>query len=74
MICAVGEDSPSRSVPGNFSDDELIGWSGDGRFLYSYRIGDLPGKIYRIEITTGAKDVWKQLAPADPAGRSSCSE
>ena len=67
-ICSVGGDGTARTVPGKFSDDELIGWSGDGRSLYSYRIGEPPGSIYRIEIATGAKKVWRQLAPADPAG------
>jgi Tol biopolymer transport system component len=62
------DGSGSRPVSGRFEDDVLIGWSSDGRSLYSYRVGDLPGRIYRIDIKTGARTVWKELMPADPAG------
>jgi dipeptidyl aminopeptidase/acylaminoacyl peptidase len=57
----------SRRVAEGF-EGNLIGWSSVGRFLYSYRVDDLPGKIYRTEIQTGARTVWKELMPADPAG------
>jgi hypothetical protein len=26
----------------------------------------LPGKIYRLEIKTGRRELWKELAPPDP--------
>ncbi|HEY6146167.1 MAG TPA: hypothetical protein VIZ69_00655, partial [Thermoanaerobaculia bacterium] len=65
---SVEGSQPSRRVPGVYPQQNLIRWSGDGRFLYSYKIGDLPGKIYRVEIQTGETQVWRELSLADPAG------
>jgi hypothetical protein len=48
--------------------ERLIAWSADDRFLYSFRPGDLVGRISRTEIGTGERTVWKELMPADPAG------
>jgi hypothetical protein len=61
------DGSGSRVVARKF-EGTLIDWSSDGRFLYSYRQGEVPGKVYRTEIKTGTSTVWKELIPADPAG------
>jgi Tol biopolymer transport system component len=45
-----------------------LGWSADARFVYSYRVGELPGRVYRTNVKTDASEVWKELMPADPAG------
>jgi len=65
---SVERSQSSRRVPGLFPQRTLIGWSDDGRFLYAYKIGDLPGKIYRVEIATGESQVWREMNLADPAG------
>jgi hypothetical protein len=28
----------------------------------------LPGKVFRIEIETGRRELWRELMPADPSG------
>jgi eukaryotic-like serine/threonine-protein kinase len=43
-------------------------WSADGRFLYVYRLGDIPAKVYRLQLATGQRTLWKQLMPEDQAG------
>ena len=44
-------------------------WSEDGRFLYVRDDeGPLPRRIFKVEIATGARELWKELAPADSAG------
>jgi len=43
-------------------------WSPDSRFLYIYRMGDLPAQIYQVDISTGKRTLWKTLAPPDPVG------
>jgi len=45
-----------------------IQWSEDSRFLYTHRGGELPARIWRYEIATGKKELFKELSPADPAG------
>jgi hypothetical protein len=48
-----------------------IQWSAEGRFLYTHRGGELPAKIWRYELATGRKELFKELSPADPAGVTS---
>ena len=44
------------------------GWTTDGRSLYIYRPSELPARVYRIEISTGKRMLWKQIMPSDSAG------
>ena len=43
-------------------------WSADGRSLYTHRGGELPAKIWRLELASGHKELFKEIMPADPAG------
>jgi eukaryotic-like serine/threonine-protein kinase len=62
------EGTAVRTVPGDFSGHTLIGWTSDARALYSYKVTDLPGRIYRLDLATGEPKVVRELSPADPAG------
>ncbi len=62
------EGTALRTVSGDLSGHTLIGWASDGRALYSYRITDLPGRIYRLDVATGALKVFREMLPADSAG------
>ena len=59
---------PRTPIAGLEPGDRLDQWSGDGRSLYVSRPQEVPGKIFRIEIETGRRELWKELMPADPAG------
>ena len=57
-----------KPIPG-FVDAELpIRWSNDGRTLFVYRRGDLPQTIYRLDVSTGHRELWKELMPPEPTG------
>jgi Tol biopolymer transport system component len=57
-----------RSIPG-FAPGELpITWTTDSRSLYVYRSGELPARVYRLEVESGRRTLWKQLMPSDSAG------
>jgi serine/threonine protein kinase len=45
-----------------------IQWSADATSLLVYRPNSLPARIYRVNLTTGARDLWKEFQPTDPAG------
>jgi serine/threonine protein kinase len=60
------DGSGSRVLASRFVGT-LLGWSPDGRFVYSSSSG-VPGKLHRTEIRTGATTLLKELVPADPAG------
>ncbi len=59
---------PARPIPGLKEGFRPVQWSDDGRFLFGYRAGELPSKIYRVEITTGKETVMRELKPGSPAG------
>jgi len=60
-----GDPQPIKGLlPGEIP----VVWGADGRFLYIYKGGELPAKVYRLEIASGNRTLWKQLMPPDPAG------
>jgi Tol biopolymer transport system component len=50
------------------SDDTALQWSSDGRDLYVRRGRTWPPVVDRIEISTGRREAWKTIRPADPVG------
>ncbi len=60
-----GEPQP---IPGLAADEGPAGWSEDGRFLYVFRRRDIPGRVFRLEVATGRRELWKELTPVDGAG------
>ena len=62
------DGSGRRPVPGLGPDDWPIQWTADGKGIYVRREGDLPMPVLRVDVATGAKQVWKELMPADRAG------
>jgi Tol biopolymer transport system component len=59
-----GEATP---VPGLEPGDEPIRWSADGRSLF-VRAGRLPARIFRLDVASGRRTPWKEIAPEDPTG------
>lgn len=57
-------------IPGIDSNDFVAQINADGLGLYAYHRGDIPLKVYRVEISTGRKTLWRTLMPADAAGVS----
>jgi Tol biopolymer transport system component len=68
LFSSTGADP--RVINGMEPGDVPINWSEDGRSVYLYRTGEVPAKVYRLELATGKKTVWKQIAPLDPTGVS----
>ncbi|HUK62712.1 MAG TPA: protein kinase, partial [Dongiaceae bacterium] len=65
MICPVDGGAP-RAIAGTLPLDRPAAWSSDGRSLYTYRRNELPAKIKRTDVETGASDVWREIWPGDP--------
>ncbi len=57
-----------REVSGMTADDAPINWDPDGHSLYVYQQGRVPGQIFRLNVETGQRQLWKTLMPLDPAG------
>jgi eukaryotic-like serine/threonine-protein kinase len=58
----------TRPLPGAEPGWVPSGWSGDGRFLYVYRHSELPARVFKVDVATGRKELWKEIGPADVAG------
>ena len=50
------------------SDDRPLQWSPDGRLLYVRRSATWPPIVDRIDVSTGRREAWKTIQPADPVG------
>jgi serine/threonine protein kinase len=57
-----------RALVGAEQEDIVTGWSADGRAVYAFRRNQLPVPVYRIDVQTGKRELWKNLSPLDPAG------
>jgi tRNA A-37 threonylcarbamoyl transferase component Bud32/Tol biopolymer transport system component len=57
-----------RLVPGLEHDEVPTAWLADGRSLMVYRSGEVPGRVFQIDLATGQRKLWKSLEPADSAG------
>jgi eukaryotic-like serine/threonine-protein kinase len=61
---------PPRPVPGAEPGDLPAQFSSNGRFLYLFRRGEWPAPVYRVDLTTGRKEVVVNIRPAEPGGSS----
>jgi len=57
-----------RAIAGLDSGEQPITFSTDSRSLYVYQPGELPAKVFRLDLQTGQRTLWRQLMPSDPAG------
>ena len=60
--------APPVSVAGIEPGEVPIQWSSDAASLFVYRPSALPARVYRVTLATGARELWKEFTPIDPAG------
>ncbi len=78
QVAAIGPDKKGylypaaggdpRPIPGLNPVEQPITFSADGRALYIYQPGELPARVYHLDVQTGQRTLWKELMPYDPAG------
>jgi eukaryotic-like serine/threonine-protein kinase len=78
QIAAIGPDKKGYLYPVAGGDPKLIAglnpgeqpitFATDGRGLYIYQPGELPARVYHLDIESGKRTLWKELMPYDPAG------
>jgi serine/threonine protein kinase/WD40 repeat protein len=59
---------PSRIVSGPQPGERPVAWSEDGQSLWLFRRGEVPAHVYRLDIASGRRELWKTLIPSDSAG------
>ncbi|HLV87136.1 MAG TPA: WD40 repeat domain-containing serine/threonine protein kinase [Candidatus Sulfotelmatobacter sp.] len=77
-IAAIGPDKRGYLYPTSAGDPKLIPglnpgeqpitFTSDGHGLFIYQPGELPARVYRLDIQSGQRTLWKELMPYDPAG------
>jgi len=67
VLYSLGGGAP-RLIPHLDPKFNPVRWSDDGSALYGYRPGELPSKVYKVEIETGKETEIRELRPASPAG------
>ena len=61
------DGGPPRPLPGTAADEVVWGWTADSRSLYVGKIA-MPARVEICDIATGARRLWKEIVPPDPAG------
>ena len=66
-----GGGSP-QPVRGLEPTDQPMRWAADGHSLFVASSNDtFPARVYRLDLTTGKREVWKEFMPGDPTGITS---
>ena len=62
----------SRAVPALTAGDMPVQWSDDGRYVYTVNAVEAARpatvEVFRLELATGNRTLWKVLSPSDPVG------
>jgi len=62
------DGSGPEAVPSTSTNEIPIGWSADGRSLVLARAAQMPGRIERIDLVSGKREVVREFAPPERAG------
>jgi len=62
------EGGESVEIAGLEEDEVPVQWTGDSSELYVYRPGELPARVWRVDLASGERTFWGEIAPSDPAG------
>ncbi len=64
------DDGTPRAVPKVADGFVPLRWCPDNRSLMVYQPGDVPFKIFRVDVETGGQTLWKELAPSNKTALS----
>jgi dipeptidyl aminopeptidase/acylaminoacyl peptidase len=64
----VSGEAPPRPVAGSQEDDRPAAWSADGKALWVFRRDAVPASVFRLDLQSGQRQLWKTLIPPDPVG------
>lgn len=62
------DGSPPRPLKGVLEFERTIAWSADGRAIFVFSRGELPGKVWRIDLETGERKLFREISPVDATG------
>ncbi|HEY7574952.1 MAG TPA: protein kinase [Thermoanaerobaculia bacterium] len=62
------EGGPARALPGTPEPGWNLTYGADGRHLFSVESDAASARVFRREIETGRRELWKELSVSDAAG------
>jgi len=64
------EGGAPREIARLDRDDRLVAWAADGKAILVQPLGSAapPARVDRVDIATGKRAPWQEIAPADPLG------
>lgn len=62
------EGGQPRPVPSLKPEDHISGWAADSHSLFVYSSNEPTARIFRLNLATGRKTFWKEVAPLDATG------
>jgi Tol biopolymer transport system component len=68
LIYPADGEGRARAIVGAQPGDFLVAWSADGKTIVVRGAETRPLTLYRIDLASGRRERWKELAPPDPAG------
>ena len=57
-----------QSLPGLKEGETPCQWLADGKSVYVLDLSRLPAKVFLLNLATGARTLWKEIAPPDRTG------
>jgi eukaryotic-like serine/threonine-protein kinase len=67
LLCPLDGGAP-RATPGSLNGEVPVAFSADAKALFVYQRTAVPAAVYRLDLTTGKRELWKEIAPADRNG------
>jgi len=55
-----------RPIPGLARGELVVGWTSDGRALYVRDTKQMPIRIFRLDVSTGQRQLWKETGASQP--------
>ncbi|HWC65762.1 MAG TPA: WD40 repeat domain-containing serine/threonine protein kinase, partial [Thermoanaerobaculia bacterium] len=62
------EGGDPRPIPGIEPGEMPLKWSRDGKTVYVANVNKQPVRVFRLDVATGARSLWKEIMPSDPTG------
>jgi Tol biopolymer transport system component len=61
-------DGGERRVIPKTKDLDPISWAPDGRTFFAFADGSIPARVFRVDVETGERALWKELVPPERSG------
>jgi hypothetical protein len=52
-----------KPLPGGEVNEQPVQWSPDGRLLYCYRRGEIPARVFEVDVESGRRRLWATIRP-----------